>query len=152
MSSPDELDTRFSLPAIDDPPDTEVGVILMGLDAERLLAGLGMATLAEDPALVALTVDHARHDATMRIAFDDLIDAGCHRWRSARETLTAATPMSASLRAAWAQMLGVVAGTDGTDGAAGAAGSGPASRAYLAACLLRRNEVDQCMEDRLCHT
>src|SRR5262249_11046326 len=44
-------DGVFSFPAVDDAPTTEVGVILMGLDAERLLAGLGTAALGDDPAL-----------------------------------------------------------------------------------------------------
>ncbi|GAA4294285.1 hypothetical protein GCM10023148_56530 [Actinokineospora soli] len=55
-------DTRFDMPGVDDPVDTEVGVILLGLDADRLLAGLGLASLAEDPGRVAVTVDRVRHD------------------------------------------------------------------------------------------
>ncbi|WP_255482083.1 DUF6187 family protein, partial [Amycolatopsis sp. SID8362] len=33
-------DTRFALPEVDAPAATEVGVILLGLEADRLLAGL----------------------------------------------------------------------------------------------------------------
>lgn len=79
---PDDL--RFALASIDDPDGTEVGVILLGLDAERLLAGVGSARLADDDtALVTQAVDQARHEvAGPRYA--DLIAAGRARWRAVR--------------------------------------------------------------------
>ncbi|HYN97128.1 MAG TPA: DUF6187 family protein [Pilimelia sp.] len=145
MPDREEVDTRFSLPAVDDPAGTETGVILLGLDADRLLAGLGMATLADDPALVALAVDHARHDADARLSFAALIEAGARRWRSARPALASAalgTPTPASLRQAWTRTLRTLAGAD-PEGEAG-----PATRAYLAACWLRREDVDRCAAAR----
>ena len=51
MSSNEEkYDTRFDMPDVDDPASTEAGVIMLGQNADRLLAGLGFASLAEDPA------------------------------------------------------------------------------------------------------
>jgi Family of unknown function (DUF6187) len=127
-------DTRFSLPAIDDPPSTEVGVILMGLEATQLLAGLGMAALADDPAVVALLAEQARHDGTA----GDLAELGLGRWRAERDAFGAATPPpDVSLRTAWAQAYRDVAARK-----AGAAG--PAIVAYLTACWLRAIEVDTC--------
>lgn len=144
MPEQGECDTRFSLPAVDDPPSTEVGVILMGLDAERILAGLGLATLADDPALVTLVVDQVRHDAVEPITLDAVLAAGARRWRSARAALAETdrgTSMSAAPRQRWIRALGVVTAAD-----IGAAG--PATRAYLAACWLRRTEIERCAENR----
>ena len=42
-------DTEFALPAVDDEPDTEIGVLLMGLESERVLAGLGVAADGRRP-------------------------------------------------------------------------------------------------------
>lgn len=144
MSEQDGFDTRFSLPAVDDPPSTEVGVILLGLDAERLLAGLGLATLADDPALVTLVVDQVRHDTFEPVALDTVLAAGARRWRSARAALAATdrdAATSAALRRRWTRVLGVVTAADIGE-------TGPACRAYLAACWLRRTEVDRCAEHR----
>jgi hypothetical protein len=128
----EQPDTRFSLPAIDDPPSTETGVILMGLEATQLLAGLGMAALADDPAEVALLVEQARHDGTA----GDLAELGLRRWRAERDALGAPRPPSeASLRKAWAQAYREVEARK--PGAAG-----PATVAYLTACWLRAIEVD----------
>jgi hypothetical protein len=44
--------SEFLMPGVDDDPSTEAGVILLGLDAERLLAGLAAAARADDPGLV----------------------------------------------------------------------------------------------------
>jgi hypothetical protein len=129
-------DSRFVLPAVDDPASTEVGVILLGLDAARLLAGVGFARLADDPALVTQAVDQARHGVA-GFGFAGLIETGRARWRSVREALEgppgAASP--ASLRRAWAEAAERVA--------AAVPEAGPASIAYLTACSLRRAEVDQ---------
>ena len=130
-----ELDGRFSLPGVDDPPLTEAGVILMGLDADRLLAGLGLAALADTPAQVALAVDQARHEA-LHMTMDALIEAGIRAWSSARPAIAAANQgvsTSGSLRQSWAQTLRTVE----------TARFGPASRAYLTACWLRRTEIDE---------
>lgn len=143
MSEQDEFDTRFSLPAVNDLSSTEVGVILMGLDAERLLAGLGLATLADDPALVTLVVDQVRHHAFEPVTLNAVLAAGARRWRSARAVLAATdrdASMSAALRQMWTRALGVVTAADVGE-------TGPASRAYLAACWLRRTEVDRCTEN-----
>ncbi|QFU93279.1 DUF6187 family protein [Amycolatopsis sp. YIM 10] len=137
MSSP--RDTLFSLPAVDGSASAEVGVILMGLDARRLLAGLGLASLFDDPGQVTLAVDHARHDAPLRFSLDALVAAGTTRWLAARDALASAggpAPDSASLRLAWEQTLRLLGDCD-LDPA------GPSTVAYLAACWLRREEIDR---------
>jgi len=139
MSSRDGFDTRFSLPAVDDPPATEVGVILMGLDAERLLAGLGLATLADDPAVVTLVIDRVRHDGVARMPLDALVEAGARRWRSVRAALAAASqgiPVSGSLRQVWTQTLRALSVCEVGE-------LGPATASYLAACWLRREDIDK---------
>jgi hypothetical protein len=141
-------DTRFAMPSVDAPASTEIGVILLGLDAERLLAGLGMATLADDPATVALSVDHTRHGAALRFATDMLVEAGCRRWTAASPALAEATRglhPSASPRQAWPQAERAVDTVDPLT-------TGPACRAYLTACWLRRNEIDRWVEDHTCRT
>jgi len=136
----------FSLPAVDDPATTEVGVILMGLDAERLLAGLGTAALGDDPALVASIVDHARHGVPTDLSLPTVVAAGAERWRSIRAALAGRhrddAPFAAAVRRAWTQALDLA-------GAVGGEEYGPASRAYLAACWLRRSEVDGYLEEHL---
>jgi len=132
------VDTLFSLPAVDDPPMTETGVILMGLDAERLLTGLGLATVTDDPALIALSVDQLRHGGVQRLPAGAMLAEGTSRWLSAREVLQAVGgggTTSGSPRQAWANALRLVCAADIGD-------AGPATRAYLAACWLRRGEVD----------
>ena len=79
-----EYDTVFALPAVDEDPDTELGVLLMGLGPERLLAGLGVAASGDDPAPAFLLRGPA---APRRPAGPD--DGGCGRagaarWRAAR--------------------------------------------------------------------
>ena len=139
MSSEEPFDTRFSLPAIDDPASTEVGVMLMGLDTERLLAGLGVAALADDPAMVTLLVDQVRHGATIGMSMRTVVAAGARRWRSVRPALEAAGrtgAMSGAVRRMWQLALAAVNDAEVGD-------LGPASRAYLAACWLRGSEVDR---------
>jgi hypothetical protein len=141
-------DTRFAMPSVDAPASTEIGVILLGLDAERLLAGLGMATLADDPAAIALSVDHVRHEAALRFTTDALVEAGCRRWAAASAALADATEglhPSASPRQAWPQAERAVNTVDPLT-------TGPASRAYLTACWLRRNEIDRWVEEHTCRT
>lgn len=151
MSEP--YDTIFSLPSVDDDPGTEIGVLLMGLGPERLLAGLGVAREAGDPATATLLVDQLRHGARPGRTFEDAVAAGAAVWRTARPALAAADPggtPSAALRQLWA-------------GAAAAVGSaahvlpelrtlGAAERVYLAACWLRRTEIDRAAEEQPCRT
>lgn len=138
MAAAEQFDPRFSLPGVDDPPLTEVGVVLIGLDAARLLAGLAAAGSGDDPALVTLAVDEARHGVAGRPAFDELIGAGVALWSEAATRLARAsapaTP-SASPRRQWASAMDALVGV-------GMFGLGPAVRAYLAACWLRRDDVD----------
>lgn len=142
MSDAKAYDPRFSLPAVDDPASTELGVILLGLDADRLLAGLGMAALSgysHDTATVTLLVDLAMHGVPDGRPLGAAVAAGTRRWRAARPALSAGYPggtPSAAPRQAWAQAYRVVA-------AAGAGKPGSATHAYLTACWLRRNEVDR---------
>ncbi|KZB84141.1 DUF6187 family protein [Amycolatopsis regifaucium] len=137
MSEP--YDSRFTLPSVDDAPSTEAGVILMGLDAERLLAGVGLARIADEPGLVALAVDQARHDA-LNLDTGALIEAGITRWRAVRPLIEAGPEMTTagSLRKEWEQATARVTAT--------VAGLGPASVACLAACWLRREDVDKFAE------
>lgn len=141
--SSEEYDTEFTMPDLDDPPETEAGVILMGLPAERLLAGLGLASIADDPVQVTLVVDQATHDALGSISPAALIDAGAARWHTVRGALEAVgRPASgASARKRWASAVDVLARADLGE-------LGPASRAYLAACWLRRGEIDAVLEER----
>lgn len=140
MPDQGSFETLFNLPAVDDEPSTETGVILMGLDAERLIAGLGLATLTDDAALVALTVDHLRHAAPHPFSLDSVLAAGTRRWLSSRPALTAAdpgpVPITASPRQAWSQTQRLLSTADIGD-------AGPATRAYLTACWIRRHDVDR---------
>lgn len=138
-----EYDTVFSFPAVDDEPGTEIGVLLMGLESERLLAGLGVAAdgadAADDPAAATLVVDQLRHGARPDLTLAAALAAGAARWRAARSRLAAAEPgaafRSAALRRQWSAAEDVVA-------AAGVA-AGAAQRVYFAACWLRRAQIDQ---------
>lgn len=135
-----EYDTVFSLPSVDEDPDTELGVLLMGLGPERLLAGLGVAAERPDePAAATLLVDQLRHDARPDRTFAAAVVAGGRSWRAARARLVAVAPSAANrtaaLRRLWSAAVDTVV-------AAGVA-PGRAERVYLAACWLRRDEIDQ---------
>jgi hypothetical protein len=137
-----EPDSPFTLPGVDDPAETETGVVLMGLEADRLLAGLGLAALADNPTMVTMVVDQARHGALRGITPEALVELGEHRWRAVRGALDEAAgtiAASAALRQLWVQATHAVDVADTGD-------LGPASRAYLAACWLRRVEVDRHLE------
>jgi hypothetical protein len=128
-------DTRFSLPAVDDPASTETGVILMGLDAGQLLAGHGLAALAEDPTAVALLVDQVRHADEIRLTLRQLVALGARRWRAERDSGQKAPAVPAApLRLAWTQAYQAI--LDRKTGA-------PATLAYLTACWLRAAELDR---------
>jgi len=129
----DAPDPRFVLPSIDDPPTVEAGVVLLGLDAERLVAGLGLAALADDPALVALAVDRIRHDdARGALTTGQLVALGARRWRKARDGLAAVGApgrLVGSPRRAWVQAARVVQAARERDA------PGPALSAACAAYL-----------------
>ncbi|SFW72415.1 DUF6187 family protein [Amycolatopsis australiensis] len=131
-------DNRFALPAVDEPGSTEAGIILLGLDVDRLLAGVGFARLADDPALVTQAVDQARH-GVFAIDLPGLVRLGRERWLGVRCRLPASrTGEPGALRREWERARDRVA--DAVPEA------GPASAGYLTACLLRRAEVDRFAE------
>jgi len=139
-----EPDLRFTLPSVEDPPMLEAGVVLLGLDAERLLAGLGLAALADDPALVTLAVDRIRHDARGALSTGQLVALGARRWRKVRDALAAAGapgPPAGSPRWAWVRAARVVQAARERE--APGAGLSAACAAYLTACWIRRDEIDE---------
>jgi hypothetical protein len=129
----------FVLPAVDESPVTETGVILAGLDAERLLAGLGLASLADDATLVTLLVDQVRHSGGGgELTIEELHEIGIRRWRAVRPALAAAGTSgstSGSVRQSWDRALRVVATAELGE-------IGPATQAYLTACWLRHEAID----------
>jgi hypothetical protein len=148
LSEHEKVDTRFAMPAVDHPALTEVGVILSGLDIDRLLAGLGLADkhisddpeTDGDPAMVALVIDRLRHDDSAAMA--EAVAAGACRWLSTRPALAAVDrgpSVSASIRQAWQRALRTVLAADHGAGPE----ISPALQAYLAACWLRHTEVDR---------
>jgi hypothetical protein len=157
MPEPDSgpFDTVFALPAIDDDPETEIGVLLMGFEPERLLAGLGVASggAVEEPATVTTYVDQLRHGARDDRTLADALVAGAERWRAAGAGLAAVQvrpgTQSAALRQLW-----VAAATGLAAAGAGAPGlrtRSDAERVYLVACWLRRAEITRTAEE-LCPT
>lgn len=134
-----EYDTVFSLPSVDEDPDTELGVLLMGLGAERLLAGLGVVAPGDDPATATLLVDQLRHDARPDLTLATALTAGGERWLAARPGLVAAAPVaesrSAALRRLWSAAMDTVCAAGVTHDRA--------ERVYLTACWLRRDEIDE---------
>jgi len=141
-----EYDTAFSLPSVDDDPDTELGVLLMGLGPERLLAGLGAAgkdaAVDDDPVTVTLLVDQLRHGVRGEHALAGALAAGSARWRRALPALVAAEPApvrTAALRRRWESALTTVRDV--------VRPAGRADLLYLAACWLRRDEIDRLTED-----
>lgn len=134
---PDETTTSFAMPAVDQPAATEIGVILAGLDVERLLAGLGMASLADDPTQVTLLVDQVRHGGG-ELTTETLHRIGARRWQAVRESLAAAGSggaLSGSVRQEWERATRIVRAAD-------LGPLGPAAAAYLAACWLRHTAID----------
>ncbi len=137
MSEPGDL--RFALPDVDAPAGTEAGVILLGLEADRLLAGLGLARLADDPALVTQLVDLAGHGVES-FGFPALVASGGEHWRALRASVGEAPSTSSpgSLRREWEGARARVAAT--------VPDAGAATIAYLTACSLRRADVDPLAE------
>jgi hypothetical protein len=141
MSEP--YDTVFALPSVDDDPDTELGVMLQGLGAERLLAGLGVAEDNDDPTTVTLIVDQLRHGARPGTTWADAVAAGLARWRVVEPSLAAApgaVVRSAALRRVWASAAAVVATVPTVNAA---------ERVYLTACWLRRTEIAEAEENHV---
>ncbi|OLF13208.1 hypothetical protein BLA60_07090 [Actinophytocola xinjiangensis] len=141
MRGTEPYDTVFSLPSVDDDAETEIGVLLMGLGPERLLAGLGVACLRGDagPAEVTLVVDQLRHDAGGDLALADALRAGAARWRVAHAALAGVVPgvRSASLRQQLAAASAEITGIAGS----------PAQRLYLVVCWLRCAEITRTAEE-----
>ncbi|HEY0449916.1 DUF6187 family protein [Actinophytocola sp.] len=152
---PEPYDTVFSLPAVDDPAETEIGVLLMGFGPERLLAGLGVASggLAEAPAGVTVYIDQLRHGARDDVTFDDALAAGAGRWRAAgrglAEIRVGPGALSAALRQQWAAAARGLA--TAAERVPALRTSGDAERVYLIACWLRREEITRTAEE-LCPT
>jgi hypothetical protein len=138
---PDELaehDTRFSLPACDDPPSTEIGVVVMGLPPRELLACLGMTVLAGDPAAVTLLIDHIRHAGAARLTFAQLVEAGLARWHAAEAELSSGgvpRPSTARVRHGWSLVHQALSRHDAADS--------PAAVVFLTACWLRAPEINR---------
>jgi hypothetical protein len=137
---PDEpapFDTRFSLPACDDPPSTEAGVVVLGFSAKQLLAGLGLATLADDPGAVATVIDQVWHAGSASLAADHLVAIGLDRWRRVRPALDALGPQgrrATALRRAWDDAFAALSQSD-------IGATGPAAAVFLTACWLRAEEI-----------
>jgi hypothetical protein len=129
-------DSRFALPDVDASGATEAGIILLGLDADRLLAGLAVARFADDPALVTQVVDQARHGSA-EFGLGGLLESGRQHWLSLRDRVgdPPSTSSPGSLRREWERRLDFVA--------AAVPGAGAGTIAYLTACALRGTEVDQ---------
>lgn len=149
MSEP--YDTEFSLPGVDDDPDTEIGVLLMGFAPERLLAGLGVASRDPtlEPAAATLVVDQLRHGIRPDFTFDGAVAAGVQRWRVACEGFAVANlhpgPRSAALRRLWQSAADTIAAY--ANRAPQLRTAGAAERVYLTACLLRLAEITQIAEE-----
>lgn len=139
---PDESGTQddaFAMPAVDQSAETETGVILAGLDASRLLAGLGAASLADDVTLVTLLVDQVRHSGGGELTMQELHELGARRWRDVRPAMAAAgtkAPLSGSVRQSWERAMRVAVSAD-------TGAIGPGTQAYLAACWLRHDAIDE---------
>lgn len=151
----ERYDTEFALPSVDDDPGTEIGVLLMGFNAERLLAGLGVASTepVADAAAVTMYVDQLRHDARDDRTLADALVAGARRWQAVRPGLAAvlvgAGERSASLRQQWAAAAAALASAG--ELAPELRTSGDADQVYLVACWLRRAEITRQAEE-LCPT
>jgi hypothetical protein len=128
----------FLLPMVDATPSAEAGVIIMGLEVEQLMVGLGLVALADYPTAVTLLVDQARHTGVAQVTGKDLVALGVRLWQAERDALGSWPAHQASLRQAWEQTYRAV--EHGRPGAAAA---------YLTACLLRRPEVDRYLTARM---
>ncbi len=127
----------MDLPYLDVEADSEVGVLLLGLDSERLLMGLGLAVMTAAPEDVALLTDKLTHHGRVTISAEDARARGKQAWRAAYKLLVAAgrgERRSGSPREAWAGAVATVSAVLGSP-------ADPASCAYVAACWYRREEM-----------
>lgn len=135
-------DTSFSLPACDDHPSTEIGVVVMGLPAVHLLAGLGGSVLADDAVQATLLVDYLRHGGAYAITFGQLVEAGASRWDAVRPALAnVGLVRRHPLRQAWSQAYTAVSRLISP--------ADTAAAVYLTACWLRESEVSDYVANRL---
>ncbi|MER6712272.1 MULTISPECIES: DUF6187 family protein [unclassified Streptomyces] len=135
--------TTFDLPALDADPVAEAGVVLMGLDARRLLAVLGTAALTAHPGRALLLVDEAWHQGAVRVPFEQAVAAGAAQWHEHRAALAAAddgVPRSGAPREAWARAHATAVRALGEGGA-------PTVLACLAVAWFRREELDEVTRD-----
>lgn len=150
---PEVYDTIFDLPSVEDDPETEIGVLLMGFGPERLLAGLGVACRepAADPATVTLLVDQLRHGVRADGTFESAVADGVVRWRRASAGIAAANlglgPRSAALRRLWEAAAAELA--YGADMDPRLRTTGAAERVYLTACWLRPEEITTLTEEHV---
>jgi hypothetical protein len=149
----ERYDTVFSLPSVDDDPDTEVGVLLMGLAPDRLLAGLGVACRDSSAGVaeVTMVVDQLRHGVAPDLTLEAAVAAGVERWRVAREGSFAADIgpewRSAALRQLWDATVRALAA--GALAVPQLRTSGGAERVYLTACWLRPEEITEIAEEHV---
>jgi hypothetical protein len=145
----DQYGTMFSLPAIDDDPDTEIGVLLMGFGPERLLAGLGVSGAEPDAATATLLVDQLRHGVRPGESYADAVAAGARRWLVARAGFAALPEVTgsapAALRRRWESAAAFV--DAGAAVAPQLRTAGGAERIYLVACWTRRAEINRIVEE-----
>ncbi|MFG1796483.1 DUF6187 family protein [Nocardia sp. NPDC049149] len=135
----EQPNVTFDLPELDADPVSEAGVVLMGLDARRLLAVLGTATLTAQPCTAVLLVDKAWHQGVVHIPFDEAVAAGAAQWRKHRAALAAAddgVPRSGGPREAWVRMYGTAVRALGERMA-------PTELTCLAVGWYRREELDE---------
>lgn len=129
----------FDLPYLDADRISEAGLILMGLDAERVLAVLGTATLVTDLGAALLAVDAAWHAGEIRVPLATAVRIGAEQWRQHRPALARhddGRPRSGAPREAWASAHAVAT-------AVLPAATGPTVAACVAVCWFRREEFDE---------
>ncbi|MFV2084759.1 DUF6187 family protein [Micromonospora sp. LOL_021] len=134
----------FDLPDTDADLVAEAGLVLMGLDAQRLLAVLGTAAITAHPGASLLAVDTAWHQGDVRLPFPTVVAAGVAQWRRYRRALAAAddgVPRSGAPREAWARTHATALDALGT-------ATADTTSAALAVCWFRREEIDGFCDDR----
>jgi hypothetical protein len=120
---------------VDASAEAEFGVVLMGMDVERVLLALGLAALYSEPADVLRAVDHLVHRDMMVTTAIQARAAAAVVWTKAAPLLpvTSSTTLSGSPREAWEFCLRVVRSS---------LESWPSTlHLYLAVCWFRRAEV-----------
>jgi hypothetical protein len=127
---------EFRLPHVDASAEAELGVVLMGMDVERLILALGFEALFSEPASVLLTVDHLIHHELATITAAQARAAAADAWKQAslRLPVIPHTNLSGNPREAWEHSLQAVRSALGE-------GRSATQYIYLAACWFRRSEV-----------